>query len=184
MNDKIKNMTLIAVMTAVMCVLSPISIPLGPVPVSLATLVVLLSTYILGMRRSVIAIILYLLIGLAGVPVFSGFTGGISKLIGPTGGYLTGYIPMVIIAGLVIDRYYRNYLISAIGMIVSTAVLYAIGTAWLAYSASMTPAAAIAAGVIPFIPLDLLKIVIAAVLGPVLRSRLEKTGLISYCVIF
>ena len=173
-------MTLIAVMTAVMCVLSPISNPLGPVPVSLATLVILLTAYILGMKRAVIAVILYLLIGLAGVPVFSGFSGGIAKLIGPTGGYLIGYIPMVLIAGLIIDRYYRNYLISITGMAAATAVLYAIGTAWLAYSASMTPAAALAAGVIPFIPLDLVKIVIAAVLGPVLRLRLEKAGLIGY----
>ena len=177
MNEKTKNMAVIAVMTAVICILAPISIPIGPVPISLGTLAVLLSVYVLGMKRSVIAIVLYLLIGLVGVPVFSGFSGGAAKLAGPTGGYLIGYIPMVLIAGLVIDRYYKNRIISIIGMIAATVVLYAIGTAWLAYSAGMDFPAALAAGVIPFIPLDLVKIVIAALLGPVLKTRLEKAGL-------
>lgn len=179
MNNKTRNIALIAMMTALICVASPVSIPIGPVPISLATLVILLSVYILGMKRALIAVTLYLLIGLAGVPVFSGFSAGPAKLLGPTGGYLIGYIPMTFIAGYIIDRHYRNRIISAGGMILATAVLYLMGTVWLAYSAGMTFEAALAAGVIPFIPLDLVKIGIAAVLGPVIKTRLEKAGLVT-----
>ena len=179
MNEKTKNLVLIAVMAAVICVLAPVSIPIGPVPISLGTLAILITVYVLGMKRALIAVAIYLLIGLAGVPVFSGYSSGPAKLLGPTGGYLIGYIPMVAIAGIIIDKYYKNIIISMLGMIAATAVLYAIGTAWLAYSANMGFSAALAAGVIPFIPLDLGKIVISALAGPVLRSRLEKAGLIA-----
>lgn len=177
MNTKTKNMAVTAVMTALICVVAPISIPVGPIPVSLATLALYFTVYILGTKKAVTAVILYLLIGLAGLPVFSGFSAGPAKLMGPTGGYLLGYIPMVLISGLVIERHYRNRLLSAAGMAAATAVLYAIGTGWLAFSAKMTLEAALAAGVVPFIPLDMIKIVIAAILGPVLKSRLETAGL-------
>ena len=179
MNTKTKDLVLTAMMTAVICVLSPVSIPIGPVPVSLATLAILLTIYILGMKKALAAILLYLLIGLAGVPVFSGYSAGPAKLLGPTGGYLIGYLPMAAIAGFIIDRYYKNRIISAAGMILATAVLYAIGTAWLSCSASMGFKEALMAGVIPFIPLDLVKIAIAAILGPVIKQRLEKAGQVS-----
>ncbi|MCR5746662.1 MAG: biotin transporter BioY [Lachnospiraceae bacterium] len=173
MNSKTKNMALIAVMTAVICILGPLSLPIGPVPISLGTLALYLTVYILGAKRSAIAVVTYILIGLVGLPVFSGFCGGPAKLLGPTGGYIIGYIPMVIIAGIFIDKDYKNRIISALGMIAATAVLYLIGTVWLAVSANMTPAGALAAGVLPFIPLDLVKIIIAVFVGPVLRSRID-----------
>ena len=166
-------MASIAVMTAVICILAPLSVPVGPVPVSLATLVILFAVYILGMKRALSAVLLYLLVGLAGVPVFSGYSSGPAKLLGPTGGYLIGYIPMTVIAGLIIDKHYKNRIISAAGMITATAVLYLIGTVWLAYSANMSFNAALMAGVVPFIPLDCVKILIAGIAGPVIRSRLD-----------
>lgn len=171
-------MSLIAVMTAVICVFSPISIPIGPVPISLATLVIFLTIYILGMKLTFISALLYLLIGLIGVPVFSGYSAGPVKLLGPTGGYLIGYIPMTIIAGIIIDKYFMNRIISAAGMILATAVLYAIGTTWLSFSASMSFTAALMAGMVPFIPLDIIKIAIAAIAGPLIRSKLESARVI------
>ncbi len=180
MDRKTRDLALIGVMTAVMCILAPITIPVGPVPVSLATFVILLSVYILGMKRAMISVCLYLLIGLAGVPVFSGFSAGPAKLLGPTGGYLIGYIPMAAVTGLVTDKFFRKRIISAAGMILATIVLYALGTAWLAYSSKMAFTAALMAGVVPFIPLDLVKIVTAAIVGPVIRTRLESAGLVAY----
>ena len=156
-----------------MCILSPVTIPAGPVPVSLSTLVILLTVYILGTSRALAAVSVYILIGLVGVPVFSGFSAGPAKLLGPTGGYIIGYIPMAAVAGLVIDRYWKNRFISAAGMLAATAVLYTLGTAWLAYSAGMNFTSALAAGVIPFIPLDLIKILISALIGPVLKIKLS-----------
>ena len=93
-------MAVTALMTAVTCILAPLSIPIGPVPISLTNFAIYLSLYLLDWKKGTISYILYLLLGLVGLPVFSGFTGGIGKLAGPTGGYIIGFIPMAIIAGI------------------------------------------------------------------------------------
>ena len=87
-------MAVTALMTAVTCILAPLSIPIGPVPISLTNFAIYLSLYLLDWKKGTISYILYLLLGLVGLPVFSGFTGGIGKLAGPTGGYIIGFIPM------------------------------------------------------------------------------------------
>ena len=92
--------TVTALMTAVTCILAPLSIPIGPVPISLTNLAIYISLYLLGWKRGTISYLIYLLIGLVGIPVFSGFTGGPAKLAGPTGGYIIGFIVMAVIAGL------------------------------------------------------------------------------------
>ena len=170
----VREMTLIAVMAAVTCVLGPLSIPIGVVPISLTNLAVYFAVYILGTKRGTLSYLVYLLIGLAGVPVFSGFTGGAGKLLGPTGGYLIGFAFMALICGILIDRSHHNFVIGMAGMILGTIVCYAFGTVWLAYQAGMTMGAALAAGVLPFIPGDLAKMVVAAVVAPQIRRRLAK----------
>lgn len=172
----VREMALIAVMAAVTCVMGPLSVPIGPVPISLTNLAVYFAIYILGWKRGTVSYVVYLLIGLVGVPVFSGFTGGPGKLLGPTGGYLIGFIFMALICGLFIDRSHQKIVPSMIGMILGTIVCYAFGTVWLAYQAHYTMMQALAAGVIPFIPCDLLKMVIAAVLAPQVRKRLAKAN--------
>ena len=94
----IKDMTITALMTALICVLGPFSLPIGPVPIALTNFVIFITLYVIGMKRGLIAVALYLLIGLIGLPVFSGFGAGIGKLVGPTGGYLIGYLPMALMA--------------------------------------------------------------------------------------
>ncbi len=175
---KIKDMVLIAVMTAVICVLGPLSLPIGPVPISLTNFAALLTLYVLGMKRGTISLLLYILLGLVGLPVFSGFTGGPAKLFGPTGGYIIGFIPMALIAGAVIERNRKSYVRNVLAMVLATLVLYALGTAYLAYSAHMTFGAALAVGVIPFALLDFVKIVICALVGPILFGALQRAGLV------
>lgn len=102
----VRQIAVIGVMTAVTCVLAPFSIPIGPVPISLTNFAVYMSLYVLGMKEGTLSYLIYLLMGLAGVPVFSGFTNGPGKLFGPTGGYLVGFLPMAVLAGLVVDRFY------------------------------------------------------------------------------
>lgn len=96
-----KQMTLIALMTALTCILGPLSIPLpfSPVPISFTNLVLYFSVFVLGTKFSTISYIVYLLIGLVGLPVFSGFSGGPAKVAGPTGGYLVGFVFLTVIAG-------------------------------------------------------------------------------------
>ena len=166
-----QQMALVAIMTALTCIMAPFSLPIGPVPISLTNLVIYFSLYLLGWKLGTLSYVIYLLIGLVGVPVFSGFTAGPAKLFGPTGGYLIGFIPMAIIAGIVIDKFSQRW-IQILGMIVGTAICYAFGTAWFCIQAGYTVSAALAVCVIPFIPADLIKMVIAMIIGPEIRKRL------------
>lgn len=174
-----KTLVLIGVLAAVTCVLGPLTIPLpfSPVPISLTNLAVYFSIYVLGMKKGTISYLIYLLIGLAGVPVFSAFTSGPGKLLGPTGGYLIGFIFMAVICGIFIEKWPANRCICFAGMVLGTAVCYLFGTVWLAYQAEMDFYPALAAGVIPFIPGDMAKIVIAMLIGPEIRKRLKFAGL-------
>lgn len=173
----VREMALIAVMAAVTCVLGPLSVPIGVVPISFTNLAVYLAIYVLGCKRGTISYIIYLLIGLVGVPVFSSFTGGVGKLFGPTGGYLIGFIFMALICGWFIDKFDCKLVPSFVGMVLGTIVCYVFGTVWLAYQAGMSFYAALAAGVLPFIIGDLVKMVIAAVIGPQVRRQLARAGL-------
>lgn len=178
-SSKTKTMVIIALMAAVTCILGPLSlaIPISPVPISLTNLAVYFTVYVLDRKRGTISYLLYLLIGLVGVPVFSAFTGGPGKLFGPTGGYLIGFIFMAYICGFFIDKWPSKLYMHFIGMVLGTAVCYLFGTVWLAYQAGMGFYAALSAGVIPFIPGDLVKIVIAIIAGPVIRKQLRRAGL-------
>jgi biotin transport system substrate-specific component len=173
-NAHIRFITTTALMTAVICILAPLSIPIGPVPISLTNLAIYFTMYILDTKRGTIAYLIYLLLGLAGLPIFSNFTGGPQKLFGPTGGYLIGFIPMALITGLVVDRFYKKRILCIIVMEASTWICYLFGSAWLMVSMKITFKAALMAGVIPFIIEDFIKMVLAGIFGPVLRDRLRR----------
>lgn len=173
----IRQIATIGVMAAAICLLAPLSIPIGSVPISLTNLVIYFSLYILGMKKGTLSYLIYLLLGIVGLPVFSGFTSGPGKLFGPTGGYLIGFIPMAILAGIVIDKYTDKKILCLLAMIVGTAICYAFGTIWLAYQAHMNFISAMWAGVIPFILGDLIKIALAILLGPQIRERLIQANL-------
>lgn len=165
-------MAVTALMTAVICIVAPLSIPIGPVPISLTNFAIYLSLYILGWKKGTVSYLLYLLLGLAGLPVFSGFSGGIAKLAGPTGGYIIGFIPMAIIAGIIIEKNHQKWLHFA-GMIVGTAICYAFGTLWFCLSSGSEVVAALSICVIPFIPGDLIKMILAIMIAPGIRKQLD-----------
>ena len=126
------------------------------------------------MKWGTVATALYILIGLAGVPVFAGFTSGPAKLLGPTGGYMIGYLFVALISGFFIDKWFGKLWMHAVGMVTGTGICYLLGTLWLAHSASLTFKAALMAGVIPYIPADIVKIVIAMAVGVPLRKALNR----------
>ena len=86
------QMAVTALMAAALCVLGPLSVPIGAIPISLSNFVICLTAWLLGPKFGTLSVAVYLLIGLVGVPVFSGYGAGIAKLAGPTGGYLVGYL--------------------------------------------------------------------------------------------
>lgn len=177
MKRKVFQLAFIGVATAIICVLSPLSIPIGVVPVAFANLAIYMILYVLGMKKGTVSVLIYLLIGLIGVPVFSNFTGGPGKLLGPTGGYLIGYIFMALLSGYIIDRDYERRWMCFSGMVLGMVVLYAFGTAWLSYQADLSFRAALTAGVLPFVPFDLVKISVAALIGSQIRKRFIQAGL-------
>lgn len=190
MNTKTKELTLIGLMAAITCIAGPLSLPLpfSPVPVSLTNLAIYFSVYILGMKRGTISYLVYLLLGLVGLPVFSAFTSGPAKLFGPTGGYLIGFIFMALLCGYCVDRWNGRFVASFLGMAAGTAVCYLFGTLWLAYqmtlNAGQSPRnfvqalpAAFAAGVLPFIIGDLAKMVLTLLVGFQVRVRVTKAAL-------
>lgn len=177
-NQKIrtKQMVLIALMTAVTCVLGPLSIPLpfSPVPISLTNFAIFLAIFVLGMKNGTISFIIYLLLGAVGVPVFSSFRGGFQVLAGPTGGYLIGFIFLALIMGFALDHFDRKLVPTIIGMIIGMAVCYAFGTVWLAKLLSLSFKEGLMMGVIPYLPGDATKIIIAAIVGPKLYGATQK----------
>ena len=177
-NQKIrtKQMVLIALMTAVTCVLGPISIPLpfSPVPISLTNFAIFLAIFVLGMKSGTISFIIYLLLGAIGVPVFSSFRGGLQVLAGPTGGYLIGFIFLALIMGFALDHFNRKLVPTIIGMIIGMAVCYAFGTVWLAKLLSLSFKEGLMMGVIPYLAGDAAKIIIAAIVGPKLYGATQK----------
>ena len=172
-----KDLTLIAVMAALICVAVPLSIAVGPIPISLCSFAVYLAGTVLGWKRGSLAVLIYLLIGLTGVPVFSGFSGGVQKLAGVTGGYLVGYIPCAMIAGLAVrdgqTRPEKPWLLPA-ALSAGTAVLYVIGTAWFMIQTKNPLGGALSMCVLPFLPGDAAKIVAATLITWPVRAAIHR----------
>lgn len=178
---KTKDLTLCAVMAAVECVCAMISIPIGLIHVTLGVMGVLLGSVILGCKRGTIATALFVGIGLAGIPVFGGMGlgGGIAMLAGPTGGYIYSYIFMALITGFAADRLYgcQNKKIRWVGIfaacIVSVAVCYMLGTVQFMAVMDRSVKESLAACVVPFIPFDIMKSIVATGLGITVRKAVR-----------
>ena len=151
-----------------LCAQLSFHLPFTPVPITLQTLAVLLTGAALGSKRGGLAMILYLVEGAAGLPVFENGTGGLVHLLGITGGYLWAFPIAAFVVGLLCERGLdRRILTSAIAMLPGTLIIYAIGGSWLASALRISFGKALSFGLVPFIPGDLLKLVIAAALLPI-----------------
>ena len=168
----VRAMVFTAIMAAVICVFAPFSIPMGAVPISLATFAVYLTAALLGKTKSCAAVTVYILIGLVGVPVFSGFMGGFAVLSGMTGGYILGYLPCAFLTALFTQHFSGKLWAMALGMTLGTVALYALGTAWFMILTGSELVAALAACVLPFLIGDITKIAAACALALPLRKKL------------
>jgi len=139
-----------------------ISIPLPPVPITLQTLFVLLSGIVMK-RYAVIPVALYVLLGAMSLPVFHNGTAGPGVLLGPTGGFLIGFIPAALIVGLAYEKESPKYRVA--GLIAACAIYLSTGVAWLSYSASIPLLQAVLLGVAPFLIGDTLKAAAAYTIG-------------------
>ena len=161
------RLTRIALFGALLCLLCPWSLPLsGGVPLSLGSFAVLLAGLILGPREGAAAVLLYLVLGALGLPVFSGLRGGAGILFGPTGGFLLGYLPLAFFPGL-----FRKKGGRLLGILLGEGALYLLGTLWFAFSAKADLWQATAACVLPFLPGDAAKAALAWGMDGLFRKR-------------
>lgn len=158
-------------MTAIICIIAPFSvpIPMSPVPLSLTNFMIFITVYVLGIRSAAFCVILYLILGAVGLPVFSSFSGGLGKLAGPTGGYLIGFIFLALIQGLLSD-FFGKYICRYHGDDPRNDCMLYLRTAWLAWQLEQSFTASLAIGVLPYLPGDAAKIIAAAIAGPKLRA--------------
>ena len=162
MKLKTNDITVIALFSAILCIISPITISTGTIPFSLSLFAVILTAISLGTKKGILAVLIYILIGSLGLPVFSGFTGGIQILFGPTGGFILSYIIITIIVSLASKH---KKLTLYIFSIFSLAVCYLFGSLQYAFIARVSFHNALLVCVYPFIVFDILKAILAINIG-------------------
>lgn len=164
---RIRSLTKCALMTALLCVVSPISVPLGSIPLSLATFGVYLCSIIFKPLYAVLSVAAYIMIGAIGVPVFSGLRGGAGVIAGPTGGFLAGYLFCVWISSVI-----KNKVGIPASLALGTIALYAFGAVWFAFVTESTILHALTVCAMPFIWGDAVKIIVATVVGKKLKNKI------------
>jgi biotin transport system substrate-specific component len=187
----VHEMVLAGVFASITAVLSQVAIPLpfSPVPISMGILAVYSAAILLSRRAAVLSQVIYLFLGAIGVPVFGNFRGGLSVIVGPTGGYLLAYPIVAFVISYFIDKITdkenenTNYIVRQIKrlFIISFAhsLLYAMGTLWLSILLKISFQEALIIGVVPFIVLDFVKIIFTIFAIFTLKERLKKLGLLS-----
>ncbi len=131
----------------------------------------MLAGLLLGAKWGLASVLLYLSLGAVGLPVFAAGAGGVAHFLGPTGGYLVGYIPAVAIIGAASHIRKPAFVTDLLALIVGALVVYACGVPWLKVVTGMTLARALAVGMIPFLPGDALKISVALAVAPHIRRH-------------
>ncbi len=158
---KTKRLVYCALFAAVIGIMSLISIATQPIPLNMALFAVLLAGGILGKKYGTLSVVVYILLGAVGIPVFAGFRGGLAVLAGPTGGYIAGYILVAFLTGLVCEKTRKMHYTLPI-MILAVILCNAVGTAWYCYIMKSSVSSALMLCVIPFVPTDIIKVVLAA----------------------
>ncbi len=163
-----------SLMAAMIAAGAYLAIPIGPVPIVLQNLFVFLSGLLLGSRWGFASVAVYILVGACGLPIFSIGRGGIGHILGPTGGYLMGFLPAVYVIGLISDKGGHRVVFDVIAMVCGGIIVYACGVTWLKILTGMTLLKTLAVGMYPFILGDALKIIVAVPIAKALRPVINR----------
>ena len=174
LDHKHRMMVFSALFSAFIAAGAYLIIPIGPVPIVLQNLFVLLAGLLLGSRWGVTSVAVYMVAGICGLPVFYGGTAGLQHFVGPTGGYLIGFLPAAYIVGLVSERTAARIAPQVLAMIGATLVIYSLGVAWLVQSTQMSFSKGLAVGMYPFLIGDALKIGVAVPMARAIRPILHR----------
>lgn len=172
--SSVKGIVYAALMGALTAVGAYIVIPLPPVPITAQTFFLNLSAVLLGGPLAALSQVIYLLLGIVGMPVFSGGKAGLGVLFGPTGGYLIGFAASALLMGIIVQKKKSAGIFWYIfAMTVGMAVIYAFGIIQLSFISNLTLKKALIAGALPFIPGDIIKVLLAAIVASRLKGRIK-----------
>ena len=169
MRNKIKAMCRIALGGAILCLISPWAVPAGGVPISLSLLAMLLISTIFPWRTALGAVIVYVALGTVGIPVFAGFAGGFQVIVGPTGGFILSY-PII---AFLVSRFKGNFTKNIILGFISAIICYVLGSLWFSFTTNTIFLSSLTTVVVSCIIPDTAKIICAAILADLLKTRLE-----------
>jgi biotin transport system substrate-specific component len=176
----LREVTLIALGTALLTLSAKINLPLPYVPMTLQTLVVLVIGAAYGGRLGAATIMVYLAEGALGLPVFAGPAGGLAPLMGPTAGYLIGFVAAAFTTGWLSERGWdRSVARLFVAMAIGHVIILGCGFAWLAFGMKLGVGKAWLVGIAPFVAASVIKNALGAVLVPAIRRVLDRRGLIT-----
>ncbi len=170
--NKLRIMLKISIFAAITAILAQMEIPLPLIPISGQTLAVGIAATVLGSRQGSLAMVLYMAIGAVGLPVFAGFSGGPQVLVGPSGGYIFGFIAAAYVTGLILEKTSFTISMAVIANIMGMFVTLVFGTIHLKLVLDLGWSASLAAGVYPFLAVGFIKAFLASWIGIVVRRRL------------
>jgi biotin transport system substrate-specific component len=176
---KLRMMIISALFASIIGVLAQVTIPLPLVPITGQTLAIGLAATILGARYGTLAVLIYLCMGAIGIPVFAQMSGGLGILVGPTGGYLIGFIPTAFLIGYVLEKTSFTVKNAIIANVIGMIIALTFGTVWLKFVANLSWTAAFTGGFAPFLLVGLIKATLAAWAGIAVRNRLKSTNLLN-----
>lgn len=181
MKLSIREITQIGMFSALTAIGAFISVPIGPVPITLQSFFVILSGILLGSKNAMLSQVIYLILGLIGLPIFAGFTGGLQTIFKPSFGFIIGYIVAAYFTGKIVENY-KNIKSLPFAVLIGTIIIYAIGLPYMYYilnimlAKNFTIMQILQMGMLAFIPGDTLKAMVAVFVGNRLYNRLFATN--------
>ena len=173
MNNQLKNIIISTIFASILCVLSPISIPVGIVPITFASFVIYIIGALFKPIYAFLTVFIYIFIGVLGLPVFSYFQGGFHVLVGPTGGFIIGYLIAVLIISFIININKESKILYPISMLIGTLVVYIIGSIYYMLIMDVSLVASIIICIVPFIIGDIVKIILASTVVIILKDKIK-----------
>ena len=170
--SKAYPIVLVGVFVAIISICAWISIPMVPIPITLQTLGIFITASILGAKLGTVSIIIYILLGAVGLPVFSNFTGGFGILLSPTGGFIIGFIFTALTVGI-ITSFKNSILTNTLAMLLGLLLCYTFGTVWYCIYANVDFITAVLICVVPFLIGDAVKIATASILVTKLKKHIK-----------
>ena len=173
-NLNIRQLTMVAMMVAVIAIMAQITIPIGLVPFTLQTAGMIIAVIVLKPQESTLAMLVYVLLGAIGLPIFAGFKGGLGVLVGPTGGFLFGFIIGTFVGSRFLIQKY-SFRRAALASFLSILISFICGAAYFALAMGYNIKEALAITVLPFLPFDIIKLAIFIPIAHKIRERLQTT---------